>query len=353
MTARRERRRAAVDQREQRRDTIRNLLARVDRAAAGRLTLTPAEAAHLRAQVEAEIAHGEDMRRTAAGAQAQTRSLRQQLTAAEDAIREAEAERDRYEDMTRTGAALLAQAEEQHAEQRTATVAALDASQATLRRYRERAEQAEAHLADLAALRDEMHAAATGSTLGRPLLGYVADMRGVRAAVEAQQHRADQLNDIAREHRQRADRAEAVLARIRNAHRWGDVWAALGMFYSLTPEQAGVEARNRRTANEIAADQRAEAASRVGAEHLARAERLDAAWRSARRRALATEQRTKTVPVTLATPCTNPECEHPCNWHTSTHGCVSRGGACPCRGFEPPTVRQVDAGPVAVEEAAQ
>ncbi|MGI5252793.1 hypothetical protein [Actinacidiphila glaucinigra] len=94
MTGRRERRRIASEQRDDRRDTIRNLLARVDRAAAGRINLTAAEAAQLRAQVEAEIAHAEDLRRSTAGAQSLTRTLRQQLAAAEDAIREVEADRD-------------------------------------------------------------------------------------------------------------------------------------------------------------------------------------------------------------------------------------------------------------------
>lgn len=42
-------------------------------------------------------------------------------------------------------------------------------------------------------------------------------------------------------------------------------------------------------------------------------------------------------PVSLATPCTNPECEHSLNWHTGTPGgvCVARGAACPCPGFQP------------------
>ncbi|MEU4092018.1 hypothetical protein [Streptomyces sp. NPDC026673] len=94
MTGRRERRRIATEQRDDRRQTIRNLLARVDRAAAGRLSLTTAEAAQLRAQVEAEIAHAEALRRSTAGAQSLTRALQQQLAAAEDAIREVEADRD-------------------------------------------------------------------------------------------------------------------------------------------------------------------------------------------------------------------------------------------------------------------
>ncbi|MFJ8900014.1 hypothetical protein [Streptomyces sp. NPDC102370] len=46
-------------------------------------------------------------------------------------------------------------------------------------------------------------------------------------------------------------------------------------------------------------------------------------------------------PVTLATPCANPDCEHPRNWHIGTPGgvCVARGGACPCPGFVAPTAQ--------------
>ncbi|MEU1082329.1 hypothetical protein ABZ368_19270 [Streptomyces sp. NPDC005908] len=46
-------------------------------------------------------------------------------------------------------------------------------------------------------------------------------------------------------------------------------------------------------------------------------------------------------PVTLATPCANPDCEHPRNWHIGTPGgvCVARGGACPCSGFVAPTAQ--------------
>lgn len=52
----------------------------------------------------------------------------------------------------------------------------------------------------LRTLVDEMHAAAVGHSNG-PLLGYVEDMRGVRDAVNAQTHRGDTLNRLARERR--------------------------------------------------------------------------------------------------------------------------------------------------------
>ncbi|MYX36746.1 MULTISPECIES: hypothetical protein [unclassified Streptomyces] len=105
MTGRRERRRIATDQREQRRERIRTLLARVDRAAAGRTPITPAEAAALRALIEGEICHAETLRASAAGQQSTTAALRQQLAAAEEAIREVEADRDAAtQQVTRNGA---------------------------------------------------------------------------------------------------------------------------------------------------------------------------------------------------------------------------------------------------------
>lgn len=42
-------------------------------------------------------------------------------------------------------------------------------------------------------------------------------------------------------------------------------------------------------------------------------------------------------PLPLSTPCAKPECGHPLNWHTGEHGCITRGGACSCPAFQPPT----------------
>ncbi|MGC0427630.1 hypothetical protein RKD32_003985 [Streptomyces sp. SAI-195] len=80
----------------------------------------------------------------------------------------------------------------------------------------------------------------------------------------------------------------AALARIRDAHRWADVQAQLGMYYGWTAEQSGQRARAYRLDAEERADkaeERAEAASRVGARHLAERDRFEAAWQSARDRA--------------------------------------------------------------------
>ncbi|WP_371795999.1 hypothetical protein [Streptomyces sp. NBC_01718] len=103
------------------------------------------------------------------------------------------------------------------------------------------------------------------------------------AAVEAERDRAHAIA-LAGE-RKRADnawacasKAEAALARISHARQSADVWAAIGVHYGWTPEQAGRAARARRTADERLAEQRAAYARRL-------AEYYRAAYRSARDRA--------------------------------------------------------------------
>ncbi|MFI7315171.1 hypothetical protein [Streptomyces hygroscopicus] len=60
--------------------------------------------------------------------------------------------------------------------------------------------------------------------------------------------------------------AQATLARIRAAQTWGEVWAQLGMYYGMKPEEAGIEARARREGGVIQnladAEQRVRAANR-------------------------------------------------------------------------------------------
>jgi len=73
---------------------------------------------------------------------------------------------------------------------------------------------------------------------------------------------------------------QGTLGAIRRAKTWGDVWVSLGLYYGMTPKEAGLEARARRTAAERAADQRAEKAQE-------KAERLTAELEEAR----AAEQR--------------------------------------------------------------
>ncbi|MFJ8334593.1 hypothetical protein [Streptomyces sp. NPDC094437] len=76
-------------ERDARRDRVRLLLARANRG-----VLAPEDCAQLRADVEAEVADSDTYRRSAGGQQAAAMRLHQRIEAAEDAIREIEAERD-------------------------------------------------------------------------------------------------------------------------------------------------------------------------------------------------------------------------------------------------------------------
>lgn len=77
--------------RDERRAAIRVLLARADRGVLG-----PEDIARLRQLVEAEIADVDNFRRAASGQQAAALRLTHRVAAAEQAIVEAEAERDQY-----------------------------------------------------------------------------------------------------------------------------------------------------------------------------------------------------------------------------------------------------------------
>ncbi|MCX4818377.1 hypothetical protein OG883_00325 [Streptomyces sp. NBC_01142] len=92
--------------RDERRAAIRVLLARADRGVLG-----PEETVKLRQLVEAEVADGDAFRRSAAGQQAAALRLTHRVAAAEQAIVEAEAERDQYAaevESLRTGAGVRA-----------------------------------------------------------------------------------------------------------------------------------------------------------------------------------------------------------------------------------------------------
>ncbi|MEU5302238.1 hypothetical protein ACH4YO_23785 [Streptomyces noursei] len=78
-------------ERDARRERFRLFLARVDRG-----VLTAADSAHLRGDVEAEVAECDTFRRSAGGQQAAAMRLHKRVEAAEQAISEAEAERDRH-----------------------------------------------------------------------------------------------------------------------------------------------------------------------------------------------------------------------------------------------------------------
>ncbi|WP_329148251.1 hypothetical protein OIU91_19745 [Streptomyces sp. NBC_01456] len=86
-----------------RRDTLLVLLSRAERG-----VLSRPEAALLRTAVEAELAAGDQARRAAGGQQAAVRRTQQRLVAAEQAIRETEAERDEHAETLKTAAGLAA-----------------------------------------------------------------------------------------------------------------------------------------------------------------------------------------------------------------------------------------------------
>jgi hypothetical protein len=153
-------RKRRASERDARRESLFVLLSRTRRGVA----LTPSEAALMFAHVEVELAEADELRRTVAGQQTAIQREQSRTAAAEAAIVEAEAE-----------------AEEHKAE----------------------------HLAACEQIA-AMHAAAVGEVRG-PLLGVVEDVASMRAAYEAQHARADTLDRLCREQRQRTEQAEDLL----------------------------------------------------------------------------------------------------------------------------------------------
>jgi hypothetical protein len=154
-------RKRRASERDARRESLLVLLSRTRRGVA----LTPSEAALMFAHVEVELAEADELRRTVAGQQTAIQREQSRTAAAEAAIVEAEEQAERYK------ADHLAACEQ---------IAA-------------------------------MHAAAVGEARG-PLLGVVEDVASMRAAYEAQHARADTLDRLCREQRQRAEQAEERLA---------------------------------------------------------------------------------------------------------------------------------------------
>ncbi|WP_329622941.1 hypothetical protein OG357_23030 [Streptomyces sp. NBC_01255] len=209
------------------RETLLVLLNRVDR-------LSPTEAALLREYVHAELAEADQLTRARRGLDRARDRMQRRVDAAEAAMVEAEQDRD----------------------------------------------QARADYLNACTTIAVMHAAATGRTGEGPARGVVEDVADVRtradrhhAAWRSARRRAQVYDTIistsddrANRAEQRAGRVEAVLRSVRDARTWVDVWTRLGMYYGFTPEQAGQEARARRTVDERIADDRAEKADAVTAE---------------------------------------------------------------------------------------
>jgi hypothetical protein len=267
-----ERKRRAAE-RDTRRESLLVLLSRARRG----VPLTPAEAGLMFAHVEVELAEADELRRTVQGQQTAIQAAHNRTAAAEAAIREMEQR------------ALDAE------EQLTAYRAVLGPRPLDrIRKAEQRAEQAE------------------------------------RRALQLEKDARDNGADAHAEH-QRAKAAERALQRVRDADTLGAALAVVAEHDGLTPDaarqfaavaeaaespraQLDEQARahaielaewKRRNANQgetirdmaranweanaraHAAEERAEAAARIGVRHMATAERYEAAWRSARRRARA------------------------------------------------------------------
>lgn len=136
----------AGEDRQARRRTLDLLLARVDRGVLGR-----DEAALLRSVIATELAAGDTARRSAGGQQAAVRRLQHRLDAAEQAIVETEAERDRLAgDVAALHAGLNQAVREAFAERRrhrteeAAEARRADTAEAELAKVREQYAEAEA-----------------------------------------------------------------------------------------------------------------------------------------------------------------------------------------------------------------
>ncbi|MCX4987142.1 hypothetical protein [Streptomyces sp. NBC_00572] len=209
------------------------LLDRADR-------LSPTEADALREYALAEAATADQLRATARGQDRAMQQMRDRLAAADAAIVEAEEDRARVEEQL---------AEARH---HIDVLHAVDAGRADgAQRITDERDRAEAFLGRL-------HRAETyGDVLA--ILGEhqgltPAAARAAAAFAAAADSQAAVLAERDREHavalateKQRTDRAEALLAHVRGARTWADLWAHLGMRYGYTAEQAGQEARARRT----------------------------------------------------------------------------------------------------------
>jgi hypothetical protein len=315
-----ERKRRAAE-RDTRRESLFVLLSRARRG----VPLTPAEAALMFAHVEVELTEADELRRTVAGQQNAIQAAHDRTAAAEEAIRETEQRAvDAEEQLTAYRAVYgegsdnvatifrefeaarlaaeerAAQAEAQLDEQRATTVACLDASGAALTRALDRADNAED--AARTAIDNHGRAEAELATLRKGIRECGGNPTSVQNLAATLQLRNRQWR--AAEHRATRYRTAWFAARRdRRADR-------AAMAAELPLAMAGV------TVAEATEGMRQWGAAGISAAQLA-----------------------EPTPVTLATPCANPDCEHPRNWHAQHLGCVSRGGACSCSGFEPPTAR--------------
>ncbi|MGW8988700.1 hypothetical protein ACWGRF_01995 [Streptomyces zhihengii] len=238
-------RRAVATHREQRRATLTVLLARMQRGA-----LLDPERDQLADIIGREVDEAEELRRGLAGQQAAAKAAQTRAEAAEQAIVEAEADRD---DARRKLAGYVA-------------VFGPDAV-GEYHRMQHRATTAEAAVNRVRALAADMHTWCSPNGVAPQ---YARDIEQAITAAPAPGDEAEQrlasirattipaAPPVPDAYRSPVGDPRAVLDHIRDARQWSDVQAHLGMFYGWTAVQSGQRAR----AYRIAIVTRAEAAVR-------------------------------------------------------------------------------------------
>jgi chromosome segregation ATPase len=298
-----ERKRRAAE-RDTRRESLLVLLSRARRG----VPLTPAEAGLMFAHVEVELAEADELRRTVQGQQTAIQAAHDRTAAAEAAIRETEQRAVDAEEQLSAYRAV--EAYRQAADTFEGRLAAIrqqttEGILTAAERLHERAEQAEERLAAYVDIFgpdavDDFHKMQHRAVTAEAVTAETKRLMERRTTTLRE--RAEQAEDLLRAahqcsneaERQRADAeqrasiAETELATLREGIRQcgGDPTSVQNVYAQL-------QSRTRQWRD---AEQRAEAAARVGVRHMAAAERYEAAWRSARRRArgwAAEEQRVR------------------------------------------------------------
>jgi chromosome segregation ATPase len=298
-----ERKRRAAE-RDTRRESLLVLLSRMQRGA-----LLDNERPLLRAHVETELGEANELRRTVQGQQTAIQAAHDRTAAAETAIRETEQRAVDAEEQLSAYRAVEAyrQAAADTFEGRLAAIRqqTTEGVLTAAERLHERAEQAEERLAAYVDIFgpdavDDFHKMQHRAVTAEAVTAETKRLMERRTTTLRE--RAEQAEDLLRAahqcsneaERQRADAeqrasiAETELATLREGIRQcgGDPTSVQNVYAQL-------QSHTRQWRD---AEQRAEAAARVGVRHMAAAERYEAAWRSARRRArgwAAEEQRVR------------------------------------------------------------
>lgn len=269
-----------------RRAVVDVLLARAQRGA-----LSPAEGALLAEHTREEMRLADENRKAMVGTTQALERVRAQLAAAEAAIVEAERDRDQAEQRAKEAQRVAA---EQHAAvtrvialvgrhnavPAEAVWAAVDADPVEHRTADDRARRWKDDQGAARAAVDRVRVLAQRMRAGSPQGAAAIYADRIEQALDNDRRALDpdteirarildaadspeaRLAEQKREHdvalatmQQRMTKAEGTLSRILAADTWGKVWTELGLYYGMTPEEAGRQARRRRTAAERAAQE--------------------------------------------------------------------------------------------------